>query len=91
MQIGFELFYNSAFYSNAYMPVLGEFYIQSQRMYGGYPMVDFFLNMKIKIVNAFFKIEHLNSGFSGNNYMLTPHYAMAPRTFKFGVSWKLFN
>jgi hypothetical protein len=47
--------------------------------------------MKIKIVNAFFKIEHLNSGFSGNNYMLTPHYAMAPRTFKFGVSWKLFN
>jgi len=91
MQIGFELFYNSAFYSNAYMPALGEFYIQTERKYGDYPMVDFFLNMKIKIVNVFFKIEHLNSDFNGYTYMLTPHYAMAPRTFKLGVSWKLFN
>jgi len=91
IQIGFEVFYNTAFYANAYMPATGEFYMQNERKYGSYPMLDFFLNMKIKIVNAFFKIEHLNSGFSGNTYMLTPHYIMAPRTFKFGVSWKLFD
>jgi hypothetical protein len=91
VQIGLELFYNTAFYSNAYMPVTGEFYLQNDSKYGAYPMFDFFLNMKIKVVNAFFKIEHLNSGFSGNNYMLTPHYVMAPRTFKLGVSWKLFD
>ena len=91
MQIGFEVFYNTSFYANAYMPVTGEFYIQNNSKYGSYPMLDFFLNMKIKVVNAFFKIEHLNSGFSGNTYMLTPGYVMAPRTFKFGVSWKLFN
>ena len=91
IQIGFELFYNTSFYANAYMPATGQFYMQNDRKYGAYPMLDFFLNMKIKVVNAFFKIEHLNSGFSGNGYMLTPHYVMAPRTFQLGVSWKLFD
>jgi hypothetical protein len=34
MQIGVELFYNTAFYSNAYAPATGQFYMQNDRAYG---------------------------------------------------------
>lgn len=91
LQIGFQVFYNTAYYANAYMPATGQFYLQNERTYGNYPVVDFFLNVKIKVVNAFFKIDHLNNGFSGNNYMLTPHYILNQRSFKFGVSWKFWD
>lgn len=91
LQIGVQVMYNTAYYANAYMPATGQFYIQNVRTYGNYPILDFFLNFKIKAVNAFFKIDHLNSNFSGYSYMLTPHYILNQRAFRLGVSWKFWN
>jgi hypothetical protein len=91
LQIGFAVFYNTAFYSNAFMPVTNQFYMQNKSKYGDYPIIDFFLNAKIKVVNIFFKIDHLNSGFMGTDYMLTPNYLLSPRAFKIGVSWKFWD
>ena len=91
LQVGFQAFYNTAYYANAYMPATGQFYLQNKNTYGNYPVIDFFLNLKIKVVNIFFKIDHLNAGFSGNTYMLTPHYILNQRSFKFGVSWKFWD
>jgi hypothetical protein len=91
LQIGFQVFFNTSFYANAYMPATGQFYLQTEKKYGNYPVLDFFLNAKIKVVNIFFKIDHLNAGFSGNNYMLTPLYILNQRSFKVGVSWKFWD
>jgi hypothetical protein len=91
LQIGFSVFYNTAYYANAFMPTNGQFYMQNKHEYGNYPIIDFFLNAKIKVVNVFFKIDHLNSGFTGNNYMLTPNYLINLRTFKIGISWKFWD
>jgi hypothetical protein len=91
LQIGFAVFYNTAYYANAFMPVTRQFYMQNKHEYGNYPMIDFFLNAKIKVVNVFLKIDHLNSGFTGNNYMLTPNYIVNQRVFKIGVSWKFWD
>lgn len=91
LQIGFSLFYNSAYYSNQYMPATGQFYFQDKNKYGNYPFVDFFINARVKTVRIFFKIDHFNYGMIGNNYMLSPHYPMNDRVFKFGVSWRFFD
>jgi hypothetical protein len=91
LQVGVSVFYTSAYYSNSYMPVTGEFYLQNKNKYGNYPYLDFFINAEIKTVRIFFKIDHLNNGFSGNNYMITPNYPYPDRTFKFGVSWRFFD
>lgn len=91
LQVGVQVMYNTAYYANAYMPVTGQFYMQNKRTYGNYPVLDFFLNFKIKAVTAFFKIDHLNSGMSGNTYMLTPHYILNQRAFRLGVSWKFWD
>lgn len=91
LQIGFQLFYNTAYYANAYMPATAQFYMQNDSKYGNYPVIDFFLNLKIKVVNIFFKVDHLNAGLSGNDYILTPHYILNQRAFKFGASWKFWD
>ncbi|MEO6903534.1 MAG: putative porin [Bacteroidia bacterium] len=91
VQIGFSVFYNSAYYSNEYMPAISQFYLQNKKKYGNYPFLDFFINAKIKMVKLFFKIDHLNSEISGNNYMLTPHYPLTGQSFKFGISWKFYD
>jgi hypothetical protein len=91
LQIGVSLFYNSAYYANAYMPATGQFYLQDNKKYGNYPFIDFFVNAQVKAVRIFFKIDHLNSGWSGNKYMLTPGYPYPDMTFKFGLSWKFFD
>lgn len=91
VQIGLSVFYNSAYYANEYMPAISQFYLQSKKKYGNYPFVDFFINAKIKMVKLFFKIDHLNYGLSEGNYMLTPHYPLNGRSFKFGLSWKFYD
>ena len=89
-QIGFDVFYFSSYYANSYVPALTLFKIQDNVKVGDYPFIDLFINLQVKDVSMFFKIDHLNSGFMGNNFYLTPNYPTNTRAFKFGFNW-LFN
>ena len=91
LQIGASLSYSSAYFADAYMPATGEFYLQSAQKYGNYPFIDVFLNAKIKSVRVFIKVDHVNSGLIGNNYMITPRYAMNDRLFKIGINWRFWD
>lgn len=90
-QFGFDVFYNSAYFANAYMPATGQFYIQDEKKIGNYIYVDFFANLKIKAVRLFFKMEHVNAGISGYNYYMVPHYPTPDRAFRFGLSWTFLD
>ncbi|MFL5752497.1 MAG: putative porin [Bacteroidia bacterium] len=87
LQVGFQASYISAFTANAYMPATNVFYVQNRQSLGNYPFVDFFINAWIKPVKLFFKVEHVNQGFSGPNYSLVPAYIQPDRAFKFGLNW----
>ncbi|MFI5151560.1 MAG: putative porin [Bacteroidia bacterium] len=89
-QIGFDVFYFSAFYAKAYMPATGQFYAQDQKMIGNYPYGDIFLNVQVRTVRVFIKYEHVNSGIPSYAFYLAPGYPAPDRAFKFGVSW-IFN
>lgn len=91
LQIGFSGQYFSEFYGYAYMPATNQYYVQTQKMVGGYPFIDFFINARIKPVRFFLKIDHLNQGFMGNKYQLTPGYYQNDRAFKFGLNWLFFD
>lgn len=90
-QVGVDILYFSDFFANSYMPAISQFYLQNEKKVGNYPFIDFFINLKIKSVRLFFKIEHINSGLTGSNYFLAPHYPAPDRAFKFGVNWKFHN
>jgi hypothetical protein len=89
-QVGIDAYYNSSYLADAYMPATGQFYLQNEKKIGNYIFADLFLNLKIKSVRLFFKLEHFYSGLLGNTYYKAPHYPAPDRSFKFGLSW-VFN
>ncbi|HKC68391.1 MAG TPA: putative porin [Bacteroidia bacterium] len=91
LQVGFQARYISSFMANAYMPATNQFYLQNEKSYGNYVFIDFFISAQIKPVKFFLMAQHLNQGFMGNNYILTPNYPMPDRSFKAGLCWMLFN
>jgi hypothetical protein len=91
LQIGFQARYISSFMANAYMPATNQFYLQNDRSYGNYVFIDFFISAQIKPVKFFVMAQHVNQGFMGGNYILTPNYPMPDRSIKAGLIWMLFD
>lgn len=90
-QLGFNLYYRSKFYSDAYNPTTAQFYNQREEKLGGYPFADLFLNFKWKKALIYLKVEHVNQGFPNNNYFATYLYPYNPTVFKYGVLWTFYD
>jgi hypothetical protein len=90
-QIGFDIFYNSSFYANTFNPVTRQFQLQDSVKIGNYPVVDVFANAQIKKAAIFFKMEHVNADLSGNAYYSSPHQPMGHRSFRFGLTWRMYD
>jgi hypothetical protein len=86
-QFGLDIFYNSSYYADAYVPGIREFHLQNNQKIGDYPYVDVFLNFKIKRVRFFLMYQHVTMGLFGYRYYTTPYYPMQDRALKFGLSW----
>ena len=91
MQTGFVFNYFTEFYANDYNPVLGEFFVQQQKKIGDFPMVDFFINARIRQTRIFLKAEHFNSSFTGNNFYATPSHPYRDFIVRFGLVWNFFQ
>jgi hypothetical protein len=90
-QAGFDVYYFTGFNGLAYMPATGEFHLQDKQVIGNYPFIDIFFSFKLKRAYFFIKMEHVNKGMTGDNFYLVPDYPMAPRAFKWGLKWNLFD
>lgn len=91
LQIGVEASYSMAYYANGYNPALSEFHIQNDKQVGNYPFLDVFLNIRVKKLRAFFKVEHFNAGWFGYTYYHVPHYPANDLAWKFGVNWAFLD
>jgi len=93
VQTGFTGKYFEAFYARAYNPVLGDFVVQNYQKIGGYPIVDYFINFKIKRFRFYFKLEHLNGLLEQQEptYYAAPLQAYRDFTIRFGLRWIFFN
>lgn len=90
-QIGFDVRYNTRYYSPAYIPALMQFVPQDERRTGGYGYFDPFINFHLKKIRAYVKYEHVNNHWGANDYFNTIHYPANPATFKFGLSWNFYD
>ena len=90
-QAGLSLKYFSKYYSNEYNPLISSFHIQNQKKIGEFPILDLFVNAKIKQTRLFLKAEHFNSTFSGNDFYSSPHYPYRDFIIRFGLVWNFFN
>ncbi|MET7030573.1 putative porin [Sediminicola luteus] len=91
LQTGVTFKYFTSYNMDAYNPLLGEFYIQNREELGGYPLLDFFINAKVKQTRLFLKAEHFNSSFSGFNFYSAPNYPYRDFVIRFGLVWNFFS
>jgi len=90
LEAGVTFSYFSKYMMNAYNPLISEFYLQDDREFGGFPLLDLFVNFKVKTMRVFFKLEHFNSGFSENDYYSAPTYPYRDFVIRFGLAWNFF-
>ncbi len=104
VQTGFSVKYFSAYKSNAFFPLLNEYYLQDKQEIGNYPMFDVFFNAKVKTMRMYFIVENLTSftddimrsWFSKHNtvpfnYYSAPNYPFRDWGIRMGIVWNFFS
>ncbi|QLG45945.1 putative porin [Costertonia aggregata] len=91
LQTGVTLKYFTSYNMDAYNPLLGEFYTQNQEELGAFPMLDFFINAKVRQTRIFLKAEHFNTLFTQPNYYSAPNYPYRDFVIRFGLVWNFFS
>ena len=91
IQTGFTFQYFTKYYGNDYNPLIGEFYVQNEKKFGDFPMVDFFINARVRQTRLFLKAEHFNSAMTGNNFYSAPNYPYRDFMIRFGLVWNFFK
>lgn len=91
LQTGVTLNYFTKFYADDYNPILGEFFVQKDKQIGEFPMLDFFINARVKQTRIYLKAEHFNSAFTGNKYYSAPNVPYHDFMVRFGLVWNFFQ
>lgn len=91
LQVGVEASYSMAYLANAYNPALSAFHLQNNTQVGNYPFLDVFVNIRVKKLRAFFKVEHFNAGWMGYRYYHVPGYPVNDLAWKFGINWAFLD
>lgn len=91
IQTGITFQYFTKYYANDYNPLLGEFYVQNERKIGDFPLLDFFINARVKQTRIFLKAEHFNSAWTGYDFYTAPNYPYRDFMVRFGLVWNFFQ
>ncbi|MEM6892909.1 MAG: putative porin [Bacteroidota bacterium] len=92
IQTGVNFKYFTSYNMDAYHPLLGEFYIQNREEFGGFPMLDVFINAKVRQTRIYLKAEHLNSLFTTEpSFYAAPEYPYRDFVIRFGLVWNFFS
>ncbi|MFY7988564.1 MAG: putative porin [Flavobacterium sp.] len=91
LQTGVTFQYFTKYYANDYNPLIGEFYVQNEKKIGDFPMLDFFINARVKQTRIFLKAEHFNSAWTGYDFYSAPNYPYRDFIVRFGLVWNFFQ
>lgn len=91
IQMGVQLNYFTAYYANSFMPATGVFHLQDDKEIGNAPVLDAFVNLRIKTFRLFLKFENVSEGLFEYNYYASPRYPLADSNFKIGIVWSFFD
>ncbi len=91
VQTGITGNYFTKYFANDYNPILGEFFVQTQKEIGNFPVVDVFFNARVRQTRIFLIAEHVNSLFGKNNYYASPSMPYRDFIIRFGFVWNFFQ
>lgn len=88
--VGFDLRYNYQYNAPYYDPLLAGFYPTGTAT-NTFPVLDFFLNLKIKTVRIFLKVDNISSSFGPKGYYSLYGYPAPDLSFRVGIKWRFFE
>ncbi|AND63332.1 hypothetical protein AX766_02285 [Flavobacterium covae] len=91
LQTGITFQYFTSYYANGYNPLIGDFYTQNQSQIGNHPIIDFFVNARVRQTRIFLKAEHLNTTFKNNDFFAAPGQPYKDFLVRFGLVWNFFQ
>ncbi len=77
MHAGVDVHYQSTYTPLGYDPAVQQFYVQKAdgaKLQDAYPLVDIFVNAKMRRARLFFKYHNLVQAFTKTGYIITPAY-----------------
>lgn len=95
VHFGADAYWFTSYYAPEYLPQLGQYAVQENEAVktkvGNYPIVNAYLNFKLKQCRFFIMMTHVNAGAGGNNYFLTPHHPTNGSVLRTGLVWTFNN
>ncbi|MET3034960.1 putative porin [Chryseobacterium sp. NRRL B-14859] len=93
IQAGLKVYYFSKFASRDYFPVLNEYILPDANSFsiGGQPIMDLYINMKVKKMFFFIEGQQIGTVISNNKAYAFPHYPVYDFRLNIGIVWYLFN
>ena len=93
VQAGISGYYFSSFNSKEYFPLLNEFKqnTNSEQKIGNFPILNIFLNVKVKTMRMYIEAQHFNSSFTGYNYYAAPNIPYPDFRLNLGLIWYIFT
>ena len=92
-ETGIDVHWKSSYMACGYDPVTQQFYLQDEFIVHSYPIIDLFLNFRIKSFSAFLKFSHCNEFWlaPAPGYFTTPLYPGQKKAFDIGLNWSFFD
>ena len=91
MQFGVDLQHQSAYYADAYMPVMQQYHLQDRYQVPAFVQADAYVTLRINRVRLFFKMQNATQGLLNSNYYTAYLHPAMARSFGYGVRWLLFD
>jgi hypothetical protein len=90
-RIGLDVRYTSAYFSDTYFPLTGQFMLQNQEEIAFFPALDAYFNLRVTRFRAFAKIENVGDALLGGRlFYMVPGYPRPPVSgFRLGIKWRL--
>jgi hypothetical protein len=91
LQFGFDVHHQSAYYADAYMPVMQQYHLQNHYEIPEFVQADAYVTLRINRVRLFFKMQNVTQGLVNSNYYTAYLHPAMARSFGYGVRWLLFD
>jgi hypothetical protein len=91
VNIGTETHLQPDYYAFGYDPVLQQYYRQSDELVAGYPIIDAYLDGKIKWARFFVRYHNILQLFRQTGYIATPGYPAMRNVLDFGFDFSFYD
>lgn len=95
VNLGADMRYFTSYYAPEYCPQIGMYGVQQntslRTKVGNYPLINVYVNMKLKQCRFFVMVSHVNAKSGNRNYFFTPHHPLNESVLRFGLSWDFNN